>query len=227
MSSCSFSYLRSFYGPRRRWSCQATKTSFSVFMARLTISELHENYLVRQRDYLMKTKQRMGVAFLAAGMLPLPSPVPLAAAQEPQVFYREGVQSGAIVIEPWMVATAPDASARRVDDDPSRRFERSVRWHRGGYLLFEAATLGLGTSGVLFYALNVSSEDRKDRRGAWAMLGVAAFSIPGFVFAVQDHVAFERNVREARRWLTGHNWQLAIAPTATRQHAGLAARLQW
>ncbi len=174
----------------------------------------------------MKTKQRMGVAFLAAVMWPLLSPAPIAAAQEPQVLYGEGVQRGAIVIEPWMVAGSSDASAR-VDEAPSRRFERSVVWHRGGYLLFEAATLGLGTAGVLFYALNVSSHERKDRRGAWAMLGVAAFSIPGFVFAVQDHVAFERNKREARRWLRGHNWQLAIAPAATRQRAGIAARLQW
>ena len=87
--------------------------------------------------------------------------------------------------------------------------------------------LGLGTAGVLFCALNVSSEVREDRRGAWVMLGVAAFSIPAFVFAVQDHVAFERNAREARRWLTGHNWQLAITPSATRQHAGLGIRLQW
>lgn len=174
----------------------------------------------------MKTKQRRGVAFLAAVMWLLLSPAPIAAAQEPRVIYGEGVQRGAIVIEPWMVAGAPDASAG-VDEDPSRHFERTVLWHRGGHLLFEAATLSLGTSGVLFYALNVSSEDRKDRRGAWAMLGVAAFSIPAFVFALHDHVAFERNTREARRWLRGHKWQLAIAPTATRQHAGLAARLQW
>lgn len=174
----------------------------------------------------MKTKHRMGVAFLVAVMWPLLPPAPIAAAQEPPVFYREGVQRGAIVIEPWMVAGAPDASAR-VDEDPSRHFERTVLWHRGGYLLFEAATLSLGTSGVLFYAFNVSSEDRKDRRGAWAMLGVAAFSIPAFIFAVHDHVAFERNTREARRWLKVHNWQLAIAPTATRQRAGIAARLQW
>lgn len=174
----------------------------------------------------MKSRQRLGVVFFAAVISPLLSPAPIAASQGLPVFDGEGVQSGAIVIEPWMLAAPLDAPPRG-GDDSSRRFERRVRWHRAGYLLFEAAMLGLGTAGVLFYALNVSSEVREDRRGAWVMLGVAAFSIPGFVFAVQDHVAFERNVREARRWLTGHNWQLAIAPSATRQHVGLGVRLQW
>jgi hypothetical protein len=173
----------------------------------------------------MKIERRKGVAFLAAVMAPLLSLAPIAVAQDPRVLYGEGVQSGATVIEQWMVA-GPDA-ATPVDEDPSRRFERRVRLHRAGYLLFEATMLSLSTAGVLFCALNASSEVREDRRGAWAMLGVAAFSIPAFVFATQDHVAFERNTREARRWLRRHDWQLAIAPTATRQRAGIAARLQW
>ena len=48
----------------------------------------------------MKSKQRLGVAFFAAVISPLLSPAPIAAAQGLRVFYGEGVQSGATVIEP-------------------------------------------------------------------------------------------------------------------------------